>query len=243
MDRDEIKNIAGDIRTQISENNKEKKQAYELKQSGVSCKEKANAQNEIKQLADKAKEEQKIADGYDKIATGAGSNHDKFNTFNDKYQDHVLKAQSHNIDKQAIANDIRKKLGRGNVSEACECFMNCLEVNREAAQKVVDRKVEQLKKSSDEMNQSKKDFKNAMDADGIAVMYPGDVSKTTDLKSSWHRHKIEQGNKLNNGALRILKAGKKYGADVDNLRYAGKGHSADVQANAKAHHDIKHQYD
>lgn len=117
MDCNEIKSIAESIREKISENNKDKKNAWELKNSGVSKKKKAEAQAEIKQHADKAKEEQKIADDYDNIATHAGCNHDKFNYYNNKYEDHALKAQSHNIDKQKIAGEIRKKLGREEASE------------------------------------------------------------------------------------------------------------------------------
>lgn len=126
MEREQIINIANAIRTKISEDNKEKKQAWELRANGVKPEEKAEAQADCKRLADQAKEEQKAADDCDQIAMHAGSNHYKSNIYNDKYREHVENAQSHNISIQDIANKIRTKLGRGRVSEACECFMNCM---------------------------------------------------------------------------------------------------------------------
>jgi hypothetical protein len=126
MEREQIINIANAIRTKIVENNKERKQTWELQAHGVKPEEKAEAQADCKRLADQAKEEQRNADDYDRIALHAGSNHYKFGVNNDRYAELVHNAQSHNINKQDIANKIRAKLGRGEVSEACECFMNCM---------------------------------------------------------------------------------------------------------------------
>lgn len=287
MDSNEIKSVAESIRVKISEANKDKKNEWELKANGVSKKEKAEAQAEIKQQADKAKEEQKIADGYDKIATGAGSNHDKFNHFNDKYQDHLLKAQSHNIDKQKLAGEIRTKLGKtrgasvseavpalagaiargvqaiarnphvqkglvafgdayaskvGNgvgdhladktievvkkkapLSEACACFMNCMEVSQEAAQKVVNRKVDQLARDGEAM-----------------VRHTNNAHHITDIKGERARKCMDNSTNLNRGALRIANAGKKAGAYTKELNQVGSAHNrANVDVHLRNDYKVK----
>lgn len=230
-----------------NEENKAKKDAWERKVNHISAKEKAQDQAEIKKHADIAKDEQKCANDCDKIAMQAGTNHRKFALYNDKYQDHMQRAGWSNAEKQDVIDKVRAKYTKTRaVSEECEAFlnMNCMEVSQEAAQKVVNRKIQQLKDSSTSMNQARRRYKDDMAVDGTAVNTNGQmISKDTDWSSGAHKDKIEHGSRLNQGALRILKAGKKAGADVSQLKYAGKGHAEDVRNNAKAHHDIKHTYD
>ena len=86
-------------------------------------------------------------------------------------------------------------------------------------------------------------FKNNMTFDGNALRGLGGVSKHTAYSSSGHSKTIENASQLNQGALRIAKAAKKYGADNSNLKAAGQGHYNDILKNKQDHHNIKHMHD
>jgi len=118
------------------------------------------------------------------------------------------------------------------------------EYNKEAAQKVIDRKTKQLVDSSKDMKNTENSYKKAMSNDFGAIQHDGQyVSRATDNASSDHKESIQKGANLNRGALRIAKAGKKKGCDTDNLKYAGQGHAQEVNRQVQAHHDIKHMHE
>jgi len=118
------------------------------------------------------------------------------------------------------------------------------EYNKEAAQKVIDRKTKQLVDSSKDMKNTENSYKKAMSNDFGAIQHDGQyVSRATDNASSDHKESIQKGANLNRGALRIVKAGKKKGCDTDNLKYAGQGHAQEVNRQVQAHHDIKHMHE
>lgn len=122
--------------------------------------------------------------------------------------------------------------------------MNIHEYTKEAAQKVVDRKTQQLVDSGKEMKNAENTFKDRMTTDGGAIQSNGQyLLRKTDNASSAHREAVKQGANLSQGALRILKAGQKKGCDTENLKYAGKGHAQEVNRQVQAHHDIKHMHE
>ena len=147
--------------------------------------------------------------------------------------------------------NIFESLENLNVSEECfddiigivEEYINELKApNKETAQAVVDRKVNQLKDSSAKMGAARDTFKNNMTFDGAAMNGFGTTPHTAH-SSSDHSKTIQDASQLNQGAFRIAKAAKKYGADNSNLKAAGQGHYNDILKNKQDHHNIKHMHD
>lgn len=114
-----------DIVSEGCKGNKAKKNAVENKMNGISQKEKDTAQEEIKKEADKAKEEQKIADDYDQVALHAGGNHDKFKFNNDRYEHHALNAQRANLEKENLIAKNKEKFDKTRKAQA---VVECIEV-------------------------------------------------------------------------------------------------------------------
>ena len=159
----------------------------------------------------------------------------------DKAEEH---AKAHPHQELPKKEEIAKQLRLALQNKVNESAMGILEYTREAAQRVIDRKTKQLVDSSKDMKNAEHEYKDKMSSDGHAINSGGIwTTHDTDYASSGHKYSIKKGARLNQGAMRILKAGKRIGADTENLKYAGKGHAQEVNRQAQSHHDIKHMHE
>ena len=159
----------------------------------------------------------------------------------DRAEEH---AKAHPHQELPKKEEIAKQLRLALQNKVNEGAMGILEYTKEAAQRVIDRKTKQLVDSGKDMKNAEHEYKDKMSLDGHAINSKGMwTTRDTMYASSDHKDSIEKGARLNQGAMRIAKAGKRIGADTENLKYAGKGHAQEVNRQAQSHHDIKHMHE